>query len=150
MKKKIDFIEGESMQLCTVSKGTLVGEGVAILVENAKSSRLTGQTIAYYKAERDLCRQTRQIIKKEIADLEKMGVFLFPKKLACKETGFVKERFDKYLSQRKQKLKEIEKKIEYWDKTLEKYIENKKKTRAMIESRFGRKDEGRKLESKGV
>lgn len=151
MKRKIKFCETmPSVQVCFINKGTLSGVGASEWDEadNCKPSVLTGQTIAYYKAERDLCKQERKILKQEISHIEKLGVFIFPKKLACKETGFVKDRFDKYLSQKKQKLRALDDKINYWDKALEKYIEDKKKVRAKIESKFARVDDGRKLESK--
>lgn len=152
MKRKIDFIEGVDIQVCTIGKGKLEGYGCAMREEedNCVSSTMTGQTIAYYKAERDLRKQEKQILKKEISDLEKMGVYLFPKKLACRETGFIKERFDKYLSEKRKKLNKIEKEVFEFDKRIIAYIEQKKRMKAKIAEKFGRDEDGRKLESKEV
>lgn len=149
MKKKVDFIEGGTIQLCEISKGEIFASGVSVWTadDDCNCSQLTGQTIAYYKAMRDLAKQERKILKKEIVDIENLETFLFPKKLQGRETDFVHERFERYLSNKYKRLNLIEIEIDKWDATLKDYVSKKKEMQKKIKDKFYQGELGRKSET---
>lgn len=150
MKKKVDFIGSDTIQVCDITKGELFATGCALWEEsdNCPVLELTGQTIAYHKAMRDLARQEKKVLKKEIADIENLEIFLFPKKLQGKEIDFVKQRFQKYLQSKYSQLNRKEEEIQMWDGRLRDYIQKKKEMRKKIEEKGCQVEDGRTSETK--
>lgn len=92
-------------------KGT--GVGIAWSIPDAKESKLTGETIAMYKAEACLAKNNIKELKRKIKYLEDLRVYLFPAKFYGREVDWIKLRFDRMLDKEK-------KELESWE---EEYIE---------------------------
>ena len=131
-KRKVEFIH-EPMNnavICCTRHNKFLGVGIANFKENGiedHPTRLTGETVAHLKAEKDILRQKIQEKKKQLKIVNDFYIYMFPKKYNNILEKWLLPRADKYLNKIKQEISDLKNEINEIDRTLVEYLEQKRK-----------------------
>ena len=103
---KFDYIEGYGT-VCEIVRKGVHAIGTAYCKEEDFQTKLVGETIAYYKAERDYSNQMIAKQKEKIKQVKDFATFLFPER--CGSSPLI-TRYEKWLRQEEEKLRQLEEK----------------------------------------
>lgn len=129
---KPKFEEYENKITCTINRKGCVGYGVATLNPEDKKSKMTGETIAYYKAERSFIKNKIKAQKSIITYLDFLKIYLFPWKLCSRHVDWIKDRFDRLQEQEANKLSTLLEEYEEINSMLQEYIDTRKQSLEVI------------------
>lgn len=118
--------------LCTIKHKNLEVCGFAQLRPEDKNSKITGETIAYHKANRLLVKEKIKEQKEKIKYLKFLYIYLFPDKFHGKQIEWIKTRFDKLIDKELKILSKLEEEYIEWDNSLSGYIEKRKNSLKVI------------------
>ena len=116
-KRKVDFNYSADRELivCYAEHNKYLGVGVARFNSDGieeHPTRLTGQTVAHLKAERDILKQKLQDKKIKLKNINDFYVYMFPKKYTETLKDWLLPRADKYIADLKTEIKDIEAEIQ--------------------------------------
>ena len=121
---KTKFEAYENGVVCTIRRKGYVGCGVAELHPGDKKSRITGETIAYYKAERNYIKDKIRTQKTIINYLNFLEIYLFPYKFHGRKIEWIKERFIRIKQKEQNKLEDLNKECAEINAELTEYIKS--------------------------
>ena len=129
---KTKFENCSNGTLCTVKQKDLEVWGFAELRPEDKNSKITGETIAYHKANRLLVKEKIKEQKEKIRYLKFLYIYLFPDKFQGKQIDWIKVRFDKLMNKELKTLSELEEEYIEWDNSLSAYIGKRRRSLDVI------------------
>ena len=127
MSNKTEFIHLGDSTYCIKKQKQYLGVGTANYHDNEiedHPSNLTGETIAYLKAVRDIYKQKLADKKQELKTLEKFHTYLFPAKFTNR-ADWVAERSEKRLNQIRNEIKELSNTIQEISQEIKKYLNDR-------------------------
>ena len=138
---KTKFEAYENGVICTIRRKGRVGCGVAELRPGDKKSRITGETIAYYKAERNYIKDKIRTQKTIINYLNFLEIYLFPYKFYGRKIEWIKERFERIKQKEQNKLEDLNKECAEINIELTEYINQREINKEKIKNFKKRKAE---------
>ena len=129
-KRKLEFEYSANNELiiCHIDHKGYWGAGVAKFKEDGieeHPTRLTGETVAHLKAERDVLKQKLKDKKNELKHIKDFCVYMFPKKYTKTLEDWLLPRADKYINDLKTEINEIEIEIQEINDTIVTYLKDK-------------------------
>lgn len=131
-KKRTDFFGDEYTTVCTYEHDEKVGTGEANLKVGDTSSKLMGETVAYYKAIRNFAKWELEDAKKELKKMQDLKTYLFPPKFYGRQVDWIKERLDKKISQLQENVEMWKGEIEDITNTLLSYLKEREEAKEKI------------------
>lgn len=129
-KRKTKFIyDPNNSVICCIKHNKFLGIGTASFKKDGiedHPTKLTGETVAHLKAEKDILRQKVQEKKKQLKIINDFYTYIFPKKYSKILEKWLLPRADKYLDKIKQEILDLKNEIIKIDETLVEYLEQKK------------------------
>lgn len=129
-KRKIefDYSTDKEMTICYAQHNKYLGVGIAEFNRDGIEehlTRLTGQTVAHLKAERDILKQKLQDKKIKLKNINDFYVYMFPQKYTETLKDWLLPRADKYVDNLKTEIKDIEAEIQVINDTIVTYLKDK-------------------------
>ena len=129
-KRKVDFNYSADRELivCYGERNKYWGVGVARFNSDGieeHPTRLTWQTVAHLKAERDILKQKLQDKKIKLKNINDFYIYMFPKKYTETLKDWLLPRADKYITDLKTEIKDIEAEIQVINDTIVTYLKDK-------------------------
>ena len=131
---KMKFFHTNNQTVCEIRGKYGTGIGVATLKEKNTPSKLMGEMIAVYKAERSLIKDNIRKQKERIKFLEDFYVYLFPAKFHGRQIDWIKDRFAVYFNKENKKLIKWEEELVEVEKALASYLHDREASLKKIEN----------------
>ena len=139
MPDKIKFENVFNNILCTCRNKNHVGLGIATLREGDKDSTLMGETMAYYKAKRNLIKKEIDERKKRIKLLNHLFVTLFPQRLQGRQVEWIKDRLLRFIEDENFILKDLQEELKEWNEETIDYLKRREESLKIIKDYKERK-----------
>lgn len=131
---KFRFEHPQGVTICKLNGKKGCGIGVATLAPSDTSSVLMGETIALYKAEKNLIKKNIVKQKEKIKYLQSLKTYLFPYKFYGRQIDWIKFRFDKFIEKENQSLSEWEEALNEVNNALTEYLAQREKNLQKIKA----------------
>ena len=135
MKSNTEFHHFPDEVICTYQKGETrtCGSSKCHPDDEKYKNKMTGETIAYYRAIEKYYKSKLVALNKEIKMTKNIYTYVFPSKLVGQGVDIVKYRFDNYIKMKEKEKESYKNAIISVRKTCENYIEGKQKIHKRIE-----------------
>ena len=143
--KKLKFHSSSKLTLCVIRRGGIKAVGAAELNDGDKQSTLTGETISYYKAEREYLSIRIKEQKLKIKQIKDFTTYLLPPRI---KADFLQPRINKWITREEKILQDLIARKQEVESDLTKYVEGRKAfTRQLNKLRAGREEIGEDTET---
>lgn len=127
-KLEFDYLANNELIVCNVNHKGYWGVGVAEFKEDGieeHPTRLTGETVAHLKAERDVLKQKLKDKNAQMKYIKDFCTYMFPKKYTKTLKDWLLPRADKYINDLKIENDAIKIEIQEINETIETYLKDK-------------------------
>ena len=127
-KLEFDYLANNELIVCYINHKGYWGVGVAEFKEDGieeHPTRLTGETVAHLKAERDVLKQKLKDKNAQMKYIKDFCTYMFPKKYDKALEDWLYIRKDKKILELETEIKELKADIEEIDTTIETYLKDK-------------------------
>lgn len=141
MSNKTEFFHFKDTTYCLKKQKQYLGVGCATYHENGienHASKLTGESVAYLKAIRDIYKQKLANKKQELKTLEDFHIYLFPAKFTNR-ADWIAERSEKRLNQIRNEIEDLSTTIQDISKEITEYLDGRAEFLSRLKKRQEKK-----------
>ena len=139
MPDRIKFENVFNYIICSCTNKNHIGLGIATLHDGDKDSTLMGETMAYYKAKRNLIKKEIVDQKKKIKLLNNLLVYLFPQRLQGRQVEWIKDRLLRFIEDENFILKDLQEELKEWNEETIDYLKRREESLKTIKDYKERK-----------